>query len=98
MLPRMKAANQLVLGVASVLGAIVAALLVTSIQGALVTLLLTAGGGLLASAAVTWIYTPDKAEARVGDVREAAAAGLTIPEIAAASRLSEADVRRILAS
>lgn len=98
MLPAMKAVNLLVLGVASLIGAIIAALLVTTIQGALVTLLLTAAGGLLASAAVTWIYTPDRVEARVGDVREAAAAGLSIPEIASASRLSESDVRRILAS
>lgn len=98
MLPAMKAANLLVLGVASLIGAVIAALLVTTIQGALVTLLVTAGGGLLGCAALAWINTPDKVEARVTDVREAAAAGLSVPEIAAASRLSEADVRRILAS
>ncbi|QDH92480.1 hypothetical protein SEA_DMITRI_37 [Gordonia phage Dmitri] len=98
MLPRMKAVNLLILGLASFAGAVGTALFVTTIQGAMFTLLITAGSGLVGCATATWILSPDRAEVRAADVREAAAAGLTIPEIATASRLSENEVRRILAT
>lgn len=93
----MKTAQLALLGVASIVGAAVALLFVTSTQGAVATLLFTAGGGLLGCATLAWIDAPSKTPGRVAqDVREAAAAGVPVPEIAAVSQLSELEVRRIL--
>ncbi|WP_238422689.1 hypothetical protein [Gordonia sp. 'Campus'] len=93
----MKTAQLALLGVASIVGAAVALLFVTSIEGAVATLLFTVGGGLLGCATLSWIDAPSKTRARVArDVREAAAAGVSVPEIAAVSHLSELEVNRIL--
>lgn len=95
----MRSAAQLVwLTVTCVVGAVASLVFVNTIQGAVATLLFTSAAGFLGCAALVWIDSPSggRGERVAVDVREAAAAGVSIPDIAAATRLSEVEVRRIL--
>ena len=103
MLPAMKAAHLVVFAITCLFAAAGNLFLVARGSTApaaafAITLAVFAGGLLVADALSALDQRGEFRQEVVQLVRDGAAAGVSVPELAAASRLSETDVRRILAS